>query len=105
MAKQQLTPPLNDEAIENKMIDLALRQAESQLKNGTASSQIVTHFLRLATTRAKIELEQLELQNKLLEEKIASERAGQELQEQIGQVIDVLKQYSPPPVQDYDDLY
>lgn len=106
MANQEVTPPLNDESMEKKMVSLAMKQAENQLKKGTASSQIVTHFLKLGSIRAQIELEQLQLQNRLLEEKIESERAGQQIQEQIAEVINALRRYSPPPQDDsYDDVF
>ena len=94
MAKQNMTPPLNDEAQETKLVALALKQAQSHLEEGTASSQIVTHFLRLGSIRAQVELEKLELENRLLEEKILAERSGQQLNEMFGEVLAALKSYS-----------
>ncbi len=94
MTKQNMTPPLNDEAQETKLVALALKQAQSHLEEGTASSQIVTHFLRLGSIRAQVELEKLELENRLLEEKILAERSGQQLNEMFGEVLAALKSYS-----------
>jgi preprotein translocase subunit SecA len=99
-----MTPPITDEAMESKMVALALQQAQKQLENGTASSQIVTHFLRLGSTRAQIELEELQLKNRLLEEKIASEQSGQRLSEMFQEVLAALKSYSYTPPGDYHDL-
>lgn len=94
MAKQNMTPPLNDEAQESKLVALALRQAQTQLEDGSASSQIITHFLRLGSLKAQVELEKLELENRLLEEKIQAERSGQELNEMFAEVLVALKSYS-----------
>ena len=97
MSKQNMTPPLNDEAQETKLVALALKQAQQHLEEGTASSQIVTHFLRLGSLKAQVELEKLELENRLLEEKILAERSGQQLNEMFGEVLAALKSYSYSP--------
>ena len=100
-----MTPPLNDEAQETKLVALALKQAQNQLENGTASSQIITHFLRLGSIKAQVELEKLELENRLLEEKILAERSGQQLNEMFGEVLAALKSYSYIPGEPDVDLY
>lgn len=97
MTKKTMTPPLTDEAQETKLVSLALQQAQIQLEEGTASSQIVTHFLRLGSIKAQVELEKLELENKLLEEKILAERSGQQLNEMFTEVLAALKSYSYSP--------
>ena len=98
MSDITMTPPFTDEEQEKKLIALSYRQAQSQLEDGTASSQIITHFLKLGTIKAKLELEQAELQNRLLEEKIASERSGQELNEMFNDVLIALKKYTNVPI-------
>ena len=104
MDRAASTPPITDESQENKLVSLAFGQAQVQLEERTASSQVVTHFLKLGSTKAKIELENLRLQNKLLEEKILAERSGQELNDMLGAVLDALKSYSyrPPGESDVD---
>lgn len=104
MNKKTMTPAINDESAENKLIALALRQAQKQLEDQTASSQVVTHFLRLGSIRAKIELEKLELENLLLVEKIEAEKSGRILNEQFSEVIAALRSYSylPPGATDAD---
>ena len=94
MNTQNMTPPLTDKSHENKLIALALRQTEKQLGNGTASSQIVTHFLRLSSVKAQVELEKLRLENRLLEARIEGEQQGQKLTEMMGEVLEALKSYS-----------
>lgn len=102
--KTGMTPPLSDEASESKMIALAFKQAQKQLENGTASSQIVTHFLKLASRYAEIEYEQKRLQNLLLEEKIASEQQGQKTSEMLQEVLSAIKSYSYSPPGDIHDF-
>lgn len=54
---------------ENQLISLAYDLAEEQLRNKTASSQVVTHFLKLATEKERLEREKLESENNLLKAK------------------------------------
>lgn len=56
-------PALSPEARENQLISLAVDLAEQQLRDGTASAQVITHFLKLGTTRAELEKEKLKLEN------------------------------------------
>lgn len=59
MAKRKQTPARTPEARENQLINLAVEETERRLLNGTASSQILTVLLKLATTKAQLELEKL----------------------------------------------
>lgn len=59
MAKRKQTPARTPEARENQLINLAVDETERRLRNGTVSSQILTVLLKLATTRAQLELEKL----------------------------------------------
>ena len=58
--KKKLKRVLNPEAREKQLISLAMDAAEEQLLNGTASSQVITHFLKLATAKAELERKRLE---------------------------------------------
>ena len=59
MAKRKQTPAKTPEARENQLVNLAVEETERRLLNGTASSQIITTLLKLATTKAQLELEKL----------------------------------------------
>lgn len=59
MTKRKQTPARTPEARENQLINLAVDETEYRLKNHTASSQIITTLLKLATTKAQLELEKL----------------------------------------------
>lgn len=86
-------PALTPEARENQMISLAVNLAEQQLRDGTASSQVITHFLKLATMREQIEKELLEKKVELAAAKtkqIEDERRTEEL---YAEAIEAMKRY------------
>lgn len=62
-------PPLTPEAKESQMISLAHDLAEKQLREGTASSQVITHFLKMGSEKERLEREKLEEENRLLRAK------------------------------------
>lgn len=66
---QKLRPALSPEAREQQMISYAIDLAEQQLRDGTASSQVITHYLKLGSTKAVLENEKLREENKLLRAK------------------------------------
>lgn len=59
MAKRKQTPARTPEARENQLINMAVDETERRLKNGTISSQLLAILLKLATTKAQLELEKL----------------------------------------------
>ena len=67
---QPRRPALSPEARENQMIALAMDLVEQRLRNGTASSQETTHFLKLATVKEQREREKTEAEIELLQAKI-----------------------------------
>ena len=66
-SKGALRPALTPEARENQMISLAVDLAEKQLREGTASSQVITHFLKLGSSKEKLEKEILEKQKEIFD--------------------------------------
>lgn len=80
--KPRRPPGTTLDARENQMISLAVDLAEKQLKEGTASAQVINHFLRLGTSRERLEQEKLVKENELLRsrtEQIASAARVEEL--------------------------
>lgn len=71
-SKRQIRPALTPEARENQLIALAVDLAEKQLQEGTASSQVITHYLKLGSTKERIEKEILEKQKELISAKTQS---------------------------------
>lgn len=87
-------PALNPENEENQMIALATNLAKQKLIDGTASSQLICHYLNLSTTKAKLEKEKLVEENKLLKAKTESIQTQKDIDESYKKVIQALKDYS-----------
>ena len=66
-SSRMMRPALTPEARENQLVSLAVDLAEKQLREGTASSQVITHYLKLGSTKERIEKEILEKQKELIE--------------------------------------
>jgi hypothetical protein len=98
-----MTPPFDDDDYTKKLIALAYSQAAVELESGTASSQIVTHFLRLGAPETVLKNAQMELQNELLAEKIKSEREAQKIAGMVDDVLKALRSYTYIPPGAADD--
>ena len=87
-------PPLSMEAKENEMISLAMDVAEQQLRDGTASAQVITHFLKLGSTRERLEKEILEKQKELTEVKTQNIQMSQRSDELYAEALAAMRRYS-----------
>ena len=85
---------LSPEARENQLIAYAVDLAEKQLREGTASSQVITHYLKLGTMREKLELETMRLEKDLIEAKISSLKSAQHTEELYQNALNAMKRYS-----------
>lgn len=94
-------PALTPEARENQLIALAVDLAEKQLREGTASSQIVTHYLKLGSTKDKIEKEILEKQKELIEAKTQNLQSAKRIEELYANALDAMRNYSGQNDADY----
>lgn len=86
-------PPLTPEGKENQMISLAMDCAESQLRDGTASSAVIVHFLKLGTERAELEREKLIHENELLKAKTQSIESATNVEKLMKEAIEAMKSY------------
>lgn len=93
--KSTRPPALTPEARENQMISLAIDCAEQQMRDGTASSQVITHYLKLGTAQARAELEILKLQKDLVKAKTDAIRAQESREELFAEAIKAMRDYSP----------
>lgn len=91
---KKIRPALTPEARENQMIALAVDLAEKQLLEGTASSQVITHYLKLGSTREKLERERLEEENKLLRAKAKAIDSTEETKVLYKNAIEAFRTYS-----------
>lgn len=91
---KKIRPALTPEARENQMISLAVDLAEKQLMEGTASSQVITHYLKLGSTKERLEKEKLEEENKLLRARTESLQSAKRVEELYAAAITAMKRYS-----------
>ena len=95
MTNRPQEPPAQDPvAREKQLINLAVDLAEKQLIEGTASPSVVTHYLKLASTRETVEREILEKQAKLITAKTDSISQAKDTEEMVKQAIDAMRTYS-----------
>ena len=87
-------PALTREARENQMIALAVDLAEKQLMEGTASSQVITHFLKLGSSKAELEREKLAMENELIRAKTESIQSQKKMEEVYLNALNAMKRYS-----------
>lgn len=91
---RKIRPALTPEARENQMISLAVDLAEKQLMEGTASSQVITHYLKLGSTKERLEKEKLEEENKLLKARTEALQSAKKVEELYADAISAMKKYS-----------
>lgn len=91
---RRMRPAISPEARENQMISLAMDLAEQQLRDGTASSQLITEFVKRGSTKAKLEKEILAEQKELMEAKKESIQSAKRVEELYANAIDAMRRYS-----------
>lgn len=91
--KPKLRPALNPDARENQMIALAMDLVEQRLRDGTASSQETTHFLKLASPKNKLEQERLKLENELVAAKTKALANAEEIKVLYEEALKAMRRY------------
>lgn len=94
MADKGSRPGKTRQSRENQMIALAEKEAERQLREGTASSQIIVHYLKLATAREELERTKLEKENELLIAKTEALQSAKRIEELYKNALDAMRNYS-----------
>lgn len=100
----QMRPALTPEARENQMIALAMDLVEQRLRDGTASSQETTHFLKAASNKHKLEMERLRLENELVSAKTKALANAEEIKVLYEEALKAMRRYGGHGEEDeYDD--
>lgn len=86
-------PAISPAVQENRMISLAVDLAEQQLREGTATTPVITHYLKLATEREKLEREKLQRENELLSAKVHSIENAKRAEEIAEEAIMAMRSY------------
>lgn len=103
-SKRTRAPAMTPEAREAQMINMAINRAEEQLRDGTASSQVITHFLKLGTERARLEREKIAAEVELAHAKVEAIRSQQTSEELYKEAIKAFTTYSGSSF-DEEDYY
>lgn len=104
-------PATTPEARENQLIAAAVDLAERQLRDGTASAQVISHYLKLGSSRERLEQQRLELENEFLEQKTETLRAAARVEELYKSALDAMRSYAgQAPIEsgdtdDYQDVF
>ena len=98
-------PALTPEARENQLIALAVDLVEKRLIEGTASSQETTHFLKLASSKARIEKEILERQKDLITARTEALQSQKRVEELYAEAIKAMRKYSGQGDDNENDEY
>ena len=91
---KRMRPALTPEAREDQLVSLATDLAEQQLREGTASSQVITHYLKLGSSRERLERERLENENKLIRARAVALASQKNMEEAYVKAIEAMKRHS-----------
>lgn len=93
-SKQSRRPAITPEGRDNQMASLAYDLAEQQLRDGTASSQVITHFLKISSSKNKLEEDILELQKELVKAKTENLKSAKHADELYVKALKAMRIYS-----------
>lgn len=95
MARQsRRTPARTPEGRENQLADLAYDLAEEQIRSGTASSQVVTHFLKAGSMRERLEQERMRHEVELMQVKKEQLEGQKRVEELYVSALEAMRSYS-----------
>lgn len=93
--KKRKSPPASTvESRENQLIAKAVDLAEKQLIEGTASAMVITHYLKLGSTKERLEKEKLSRENDLLRAKTEALQSAKKIEELYANALSAMRTYS-----------
>lgn len=92
--ERPMRPATTKQGREDQLIALATDLAEKQLREGTASSQIIAHYLKLGTMREQTEREILEEQKKLIKAKTEALKSQKHVEELYADALNAMRKYA-----------
>lgn len=100
--RRKIPPARTPEQRESQLINLAMENAERQMMEGTASSQVITHFLKLGTAKYQYEIDKLKTDRDLGQAKIDSIHRQENTDEKYQEALEAFRLYSG---EEYEDDY
>ena len=101
--KLPIKPATTAEGRENQVVSLAYDLAEQQLREGTASAQVISHFLKRGSQKERLEEEKLIQENYLLQAKIDAMASAQRVEEVYVAALNAMREYAGQDVIEFDD--
>lgn len=99
-----LRPATTPEGREAQLVALAFDLVEQRIRDGTATSQEVTHFLKLGSSREQLEQQRLNYENQLLQTKNEALASQARVEELYKDALNAMRTYSgQEPIRDDDD--
>lgn len=96
-------PAMTPEARENQLIGYAVDLAEKQLREGTASSQVIAHYLKLGSTKERLEREKAEEEVKLLRARTEAIQSQKAIEELYKSALDAMRSYGGKQIDEGED--
>lgn len=91
---KKIRPATTPEARENQLVALAVDLVEKQMREGTASSQVITHYLKLGSSRERLEQERLANENSFTKAKIEMMESAKKVEHLYGMALEAMRSYS-----------
>lgn len=102
--RPQRPPSPTFEGRENQLVELAVKEAERQMREGVASAQVLSHYLKLGSTREKLEQDRLRSENELLKARVEALQQQGRLEELTANALKAFRSYSgQDPEEEYDE--
>ena len=104
--RQRRRPATSVGGRENQLISMAVDLVEKQLEDGTASAQVISHYLKLGSTREQLEQERLRNENLVLQAKVDSMASAKRIEELYTSALEAMRRYQgqdPEPQEEYDE--
>jgi len=87
-------PATSPEEREMQLADAAYDLAEEQITSGTASSQVITHFLKMGSSRERLEQDRMRHEVELMEVKKEQLEGQKRVEELFVNALDAFRGYS-----------
>ena len=103
-SKSRPAPATTPEGREQQMISHAFDLAEKQLLDGSASAQVITHFLKFGSSQNKLEQEKLRKENLLAQARVDQISATAQNSELYQEAINMMKVYTGTDPEDENEF-
>lgn len=101
--RRRREPARTPEEREMQLADAAYDLAEEQIESGSASSQVITHFLKMGSTRERLEQERMRHEMELMEVKKQQLEGQKHMEEMFVEAINAMRSYQGVPMDNLEE--